>query len=149
MAVVSLLLAIYAGTELKRAAGLAAAAIAGGALTRAVDVLREQSNEVRSREERARRQEINGIDACRQLIAAISAGSYTTWAAATLTNALLNHEPHRVLLDDDDVAAIEAWKASRYVIDRTRSGGQPPREVERAFERIDRHMGARVSELNS
>ena len=60
----SLALAIYAGTEWKRAAGVAAAALAGAALTRFVDVVRERRDSV----ERVRTEELRGLDEARRVM---------------------------------------------------------------------------------
>ena len=131
-------LAIYAGTDWKRAAAPAAAALGGAALTRSVDIVRERRNDA----ERARTQEAEGIDECRRLMRSITAPSIINgshvFTAATVVNALLHH--HRSLLSDEDVAVLEDWEAHGY--------GPPTMfEVGAAFNRIYERMAVREREL--
>jgi hypothetical protein len=137
---IAVALAVYAGAELKTAAGAAAAALAGAALTRSVDIVRERQ----SAASRSRVQELGSLSETRRLMMSLRATmehDRDAYMSATVVNSLLHNHP--TLLEPDDVDALARWRDADFL------ATESAHDARLAFDRIEPKIGARELDIKS
>jgi hypothetical protein len=128
--------ALVGGVSWHKAAPAVAAALAGAALARFVDVIRESAADA----ERQRAEELVGIDETRRLMRAIRAQGFRAepTMCASVVNALFHHPPD--VLTDDQRADVAQWEQHHFSLNHVRT-------LDATFSAVIDQLTAREREL--